>query len=121
MQEINYKVIFEEYKKVQEKLKSIAALPYSMVEKEFVSITIEDDYFIYNTETNYSGDVPDTHALYVSGEDIDKPLEFFADKFKKEHDALMEKLEKRREQERQRDENADRQTYERLKARFEGK
>ncbi len=87
--EINIELFRKEYEKIEEKINQIDIIPRLHGSGgHFVSMTFEDDGISYNTEDvrHCSCCSPDAHSLYVKWEDLNKPIEFFREKFQKEID-----------------------------------
>ena len=118
--DINLDLFQQEWDKIVAKLDAISNLP-SVHEygKTFERIDIHDDEFEYITSTDYSrGGGTDYFSLYVTKEDINKPIEYFREKFTEELRLKTAKEEIAKEQQRLRKEELECKQFEELKQKF---
>jgi len=114
---IQYKKILLE---LQSKLEMIAKLPKPGGNGEtYKGIEISEDGIQYNSETFYSGCGTEEYSFFVTWDEINEPLEYFEEKYKKEFKKVYEEIESRRKQEEEKNKEFRRQEYERLKKEFE--
>lgn len=88
MEVIKTDLLKEEYFKLEAKLQAIDKIPRLYgTGVDFESINIEDDGVSYNTYTSYSGCGNDYFHLSLKWDEINKPLEYFEQKFIKDIEA----------------------------------
>ncbi len=101
------------------KLHEIAKLPHSKVLQYFEGLNITVFGITYKTSDFYAGST-DNSDFDIGWDEINKPLEYFAERFKKEHENDL-KQKDIRELNRKEDLTSERRKeYEKLKKEFEG-
>ena len=111
----------EELSRIAKRAKEVGIAIYgSLGDKDFDYVSIDEDGYIYVHFSHYHyGDI-DYESIFLSEEDMESPIEETVAKYKKiEQDKVEKEAKEKLEKEIAR-EKSDRETYERLKAKFEG-
>jgi predicted ribosome quality control (RQC) complex YloA/Tae2 family protein len=117
---INVELFKTEWNKIREKMELINRIPKLYgTGNDFAGMEIEEEEILYKTETFYPGCGSDYFSFYVSWDEINNPIEYFEEKYKKEIEANEIKKAKIAEKEKLLREERERQEYELLKKKYE--
>lgn len=119
METINCKNFQKEYQKILDKMEAIIKLPGSgnPYLNAFDTLEIDSNSFRYHT-SHYDGCDNNNFCLEVSYDDINKPLTFFSEKFAEQERIATERSNAIKQREKEKQDELDRKTYERLKQKF---
>ena len=106
--------------KLIDKLTEISKLPYSGALKYYSGLDIDQSGIWYKTEEYYAGSAgsTDIESFFVTWEEIDKPIEYFAEKFKTAHEKAESEKAKRKLEAEEKAKEEKRRLYEKLKKEF---
>ncbi len=105
---------------IQEKLDSIAKIPkLEGMGEDFKGIEITSSGIVYNSESFYTGCGTDHYSFEISWEELEKPLEYFEQKYKGELAAYHKKIEIQKQAKEEEELKKELAEYQALKRKFE--
>lgn len=117
---INKDVLRTEYFKLEEKLREINHLPrLGGIGQHFDRIDFEEgDTIYYHTYTSHNGCGSDHFCLAVRWDEVNKPIEYFKEKFEKEIKEYEEEERLKEERKKSAQEQREREIFEKLRQKY---